>query len=234
MTNPGWAGFKAACGMPALGLFCALASFGALTEDGGMDIWVMVASVALIWSMPALMAFNEMMISMSGLWAMFIAVGFANARNIPMVVTAIPMVRTRPGARWGADLTLAQLMSPTTWVHILVTSEQVPPEMRRRYFLAFSITALAAALAGAVAGFYGVKWLPPSMQPALLLLTPLYLVLIMMSVRRLSGYLAFAAGAIMVPILMTWSVEWGLAAGGLGAGTLGFLLAGEHKGGRTG
>ena len=146
-----------------------------------------------------------------------------------MVVTAIPMVRTRPGIRWGADLTLAQLMSPTTWVHILATSDQVPLEMRRRYFVAFSITVLMAALSGAVVGYFGVRSLPKALQPTLLLLTPLYLVLIMLSVRRLSSYLAFAAGAVAVPALMTWSMEWGLAIGGLGAGTVGFLLAGEHK-----
>ena len=142
MTRPCWAGLKAALGMPAMGLFCALASFGALTEAVGMELWVMIASVLLIWSMPALMAFNEMMVTMSGVWAMVVAIAFANVRNIPMVVTAIPMVRTRPGIRWGADLTLAQLMSPTTWVHILATSDQVPLEMRRRYFVAVSYTHL--------------------------------------------------------------------------------------------
>ena len=229
MTRPCWAGLKAAFGMPAMGLFCALASFGALTEAIGIELWVMIASVLLIWSMPALMAFNEMMVTMSGVWAMVIAIAFANVRNVPMVVTAIPMVRTRPGIRWGADLTLAQLMSPTTWVHILATSDQVPLEMRRRYFVAFSITVLTAALLGAVVGYFGVQSLPKALQPTLLLLTPLYLVLIMLSVRRLSSYLAFAAGAVAVPALMTWSMEWGLAIGGLGAGTVGFLLAGEHK-----
>ncbi|MDP6897154.1 MAG: hypothetical protein QF510_09250, partial [Rhodospirillales bacterium] len=78
-------------------------------------------------------------------------------------------------------------------------------------------------------GYFGVRSLPKAVQSTLLLLTPLYLVLIMLSVRRLSSYLAFAAGAGVVPALMTWSVEWGLAIGGLGAGTVGFLLAGEHK-----
>ena len=94
-----------------MGLFCALASFGALTETVGLELWVMIASVLLIWSMPALMAFNEIMVTMSGVWAMAVAVAFANIRNVPMVVTAIPMVRTQPGIRWGADLALAQFMS---------------------------------------------------------------------------------------------------------------------------
>ena len=229
MTRPLWSGLKAGLGMPAIGLFCALASFGALTEAVGIKLWLMIASVLLIWSMPALMAFNEMLVTMSGVWAMAIAIAFANVRNVPMVVTAIPLVRTRPGIRWVADLTLAQLMSPTTWVHIMVASDQVPLKMRRCYFVAFSVTVLSAAVLGAVIGFFYARSLPSAVQPALLLLTPLYLVLIMLSVHRLSSYLAFAAGAATVPVLMTWSVEWGLAIGGLSAGTVAFLLAGEHK-----
>lgn len=229
MPRPGWAGFKAACGLPALGLFSALAGFGALTESGGMEFWMMMASVVLIWSMPALMTFSEVMVNSGGISAMFIAVAFANVRNIPMVVTALPMVRTVPGIRWLADLTLAQLMSPTTWIHILVTSSTVPLAGRRWYFTVFSITVLSAALAGGAAGYFGVNQLPAEVRPALLLLTPLYLTLIMLSVRKLTGYLSLALGAIFVPMLMTWSVEWGLAAGGLITGTAGFLLGGGHR-----
>ncbi len=229
MSKPGLAGFKAAFGLPAMGLFCALAGFGALSEAGGMDIRLMMTSVILIWSMPALMTFNEVLITSGGISVMFIAVAFANVRNIPMVVTALPMVRTAPGIRWAKDLTLAQLMSPTTWIHILVTSDNVPKTARRQYFTVFSITVLSAALAGALAGYFGVSRLPPEVRPALLLLTPLYLTLIMMSVRKLTGYLSLALGAIFVPIAMHWSVEWGLALGGLVTGTAGFFLGGGQR-----
>ena len=233
MPHPAWAGFKAACGLPAMGLFCALAGFGALTEAGGLPLWMMIASVILIWSMPALMTFNEVMVTAGGLSAMFVAVSFANVRTIPMVVTALPMVRTLPGIRWIADLSLAQLMSPTTWIHILMTGADVPADQRRTYFIVFSITVLAAALAGALVGYYGVNQLPAPIRPALLLLTPLYLTLIMLSVRKRTGYLSLALGAVFVPILMHWSVEWGLAVGGLLTGTAGFFLGGGHKTGTT-
>ena len=71
--------------MPAMGLFCALASFGALTEVHGMELWVMIASVLLIWSMPALMAFNEMLVTMSGVWAMVIAIAFGLKSNLSSI-----------------------------------------------------------------------------------------------------------------------------------------------------
>lgn len=229
MPSPFWAGCKAALGLPATGLFCALAGFGALMEAGGTELWMMIASVVLIWSMPALLTFNELMVTGSGLAAVFVAVLFANSRNIPMVVTALPLVRARPGIRWPEDLALAQLMSPTTWVHILVIGADVPLAGRRRFFMAFSLTVLSAAILGAIAGYTGVHRLPDEIRPALLLLTPLYLALIMLSVRRLTAYLSLALGAIVVPLLMQWSVEWGLAIGGIGAGTAGFLLGGGHR-----
>jgi hypothetical protein len=91
--------------------------------------------------------------------------------------------------------------------------------------MAFAGTIFISAMAGAIAGYLGVGELPKYVATALLLLTPLYVLLIMISVRRLSGYLALAFGGVAVPLLMQWSVEWGLLVGGLGAGTLGFLLA---------
>jgi len=228
MPRPGNAGFRDAVGTPALGLFSALTGYGAMTEAGGMDFLVMLGSVLLIWSMPALMTFNEIATTVGGLWAMFVAVLFANLRNVPMVITSLPMVRSRSGLTW-SDMALAQLLSPTTWIHILVHADRVPKAARRIYFTVFSITVLAAAMIGAVAGYLVVGSLPPALRAALLLLTPLYLLLIIMSVRRLTGYLSLAIGALVVPFLMEWSVEWGLALGGLGAGTAGFLLGGGFR-----
>ncbi|MDD9877837.1 MAG: AzlC family ABC transporter permease [Magnetovibrio sp.] len=225
MPRPLAAGFREALGAPALGLFAALTGYGAMTETVGMDPLVMLASVVLIWSMPALMTFSEVAAAGGGVWVMFVAVTFANLRNIPMVVTALPMVRTEGRLTW-KDMALAQLLSPTTWVHILVFSETLPAPARRRYFVAFSATVLVAAVIGAVAGYAVVGELPKPVATALLFLTPVYLLLIIMSVRRLSGYLSLALGAVALPLLMDWSLEWGLALGGLGAGTAGFVLGG--------
>ena len=70
-----------------------------MTQAGDMDVWVMLGSVVLIWSMPALMTFSEVAVVGGGIWAMFAAVLFANLRNIPMIVTSLPLIRTerRPG-----------------------------------------------------------------------------------------------------------------------------------------
>ncbi|MBT6096071.1 MAG: AzlC family ABC transporter permease [Rhodospirillaceae bacterium] len=228
MPHPFRAGIKAALGAPALGLFVALMGYGALNKGIGIDFAVMWSAVFLIWSMPALMTFSELALSGAGLWAMFIAVIFSNLRNIPMVVTALPLVRAERGLKW-KDLLFAQLLSPTVWVHILVRAQNLPLNARRAFFTAFALTVFVSALAGATVGYFGIGAIPAALGIALLILTPLYLLLIMVSVRKLSSYLALGIGAVAVPWLMQWSVEWGLALGGIGAGTLGFLLGGGHK-----
>jgi hypothetical protein len=224
LPNPITAGLRAALGMPALGLFAALLGYGAMCKAVGLDFTLMWAAIALIWSMPALMTYTELATAGAGLWVMFGAVLFSNLRNIPMIVTALPLVRAERGIGW-KDFVFAQLLSPTVWVHVLVGAQAIHPKSRRPFFMAFAAVIFVSAMAGAAAGYYGVGDLPSALATALLVLTPLYLLLIMVSVRRLSGYLALVLGGIGVPLLMQWSVEWGLAIGGIGAGTLGFALA---------
>lgn len=223
LARPALAGIKAAIGVPALGLFVGLMGYGALNRGLGVEFEVMMGAVFLIWSMPAMMTFSELSVSEVGIWAMFAAVLFANLRNIPMVVTSLPLIREKRGLRWH-DLFFAQLLAPTIWVLVLVQAQRIPLAARRRYFTAMAVAVFVCALVGATVGYFGVGSLPASVAVSLLMLTPLYLLLIMVSVRKLSGYLALGLGALTVPWLMQWSVEWGLALGGIAAGTLGFIL----------
>lgn len=223
VPRPALAGIKAAAGAPAVGLFVGLMGFGALARGVGLDFSVMLGAVALIWSMPALLTFSELAVSGAGMWAMFVAVVFANMRNVPMVVTALPLIREKRGVS-GGDWIFAQLLAPTVWVHILVNAKNLPVTARRPFYVAFSVAVFVSAVIGGFVGYFGVAAVPAALGVSLLMLTPLYLLLIMVSVRKLSGYLALGLGAVAVPWLMQWSVEWGLALGGIGAGTAGFLI----------
>jgi len=227
------AGIRLAIGVPALGLFSALLGYGALAKTIGLDFFVMWSAVAVIWSMPAIMTYSELATAGVGLWVMFGAVLFANLRNIPMVVTALPLVRAERGIGWN-DLLFAQLLSPTVWVHVLLQAQSIPLKARRPFFMAFACAIFVSAMAGGVAGYYGVGDMPPALAAALLILTPLYMLLIMISVRKLSGYIALVLGGIAVPALMQWSLEWGLLIGGIGAGTLGFVFGRVFPNGKRG
>ena len=199
-----------------------------MNQNINFDFSIMLGAVTLIWSMPALMTFTEVASLGASTGTVFVAIVFANLRNIPMIVTALPLIRAEPRIGWN-DLFIAQLLSPTAWVHILLHAHEIPVAMRQNFFTAFSLTIFISALTGASVGYFGTSDLPPEIIKSLLLLTPLYLLLIMVSVRKLSGYLALGLGAFVVPWLMQWSVEWGLVIGGISAGTLGFLLGGGMR-----
>ena len=92
-AHPIWAGVKAGIGVSALGLFAALFGYGSMNFSIGIDFSIMLGAVALIWSMPALMTFTELLSLGAGASTMFIAITAANLRNVPMVITALPLVR---------------------------------------------------------------------------------------------------------------------------------------------
>ena len=139
----------------------------------------------MMWSMPALMTFTDLVSLGAGAGTMFLAITAANLRNVPMVVTALPLVRAEQSIGWN-DLVFAQLLSPTGWVHVLLHASNLPLTARRAFFTAFSLTIFASALAGACVGYFFTGDMPPVMASSLLILTPLYLLLILVVMVGLS------------------------------------------------
>ena len=59
---------------------------------------------------------------------------------------------------------------------------------------------------------------------------PLFAALMMSTARRRSGQWAVVFGAAAVPLAMEWSSDWGMLLGGVGAGTLGFIIGRRFPG----
>ena len=131
LTQPYLAGVKTAVGVPAVSLFVGLFGYGTMNQNINFDFSIMLGAVTLIWSMPALMTFTEVVSLGAGVWTVFVAIVFTNLRNIPMIVTALPLIRVEPKIGWN-DLFIAQLFSPTAWTHSFAcprTSNRSAPEI---------------------------------------------------------------------------------------------------------
>lgn len=223
-ARPFLRGVRDSLGLPAAGLFAALAGYGVLARDAGLDFLLTFVSVVTIWAMPALMAFVELTSAGASPFLVLITLFVINVRNLPMAVSAIPMIRDRPGFRW-SQIVMAQLLSPTSWVQISVVGLRLPPTHRMPYYAGFSLMLLTSGLIGAWIGFAHTEGLPRPLGLALLLLTPLFVLFTMATAPRLSSKLALVIGGLMVPQLMVWDPEIGLVLGGVAGGTAGFLLA---------
>ncbi len=217
-------GLRDSLGMPALGPLSALTGYGVMAREEGLDLLQTLVSVAAIWAMPVLMGFAELVTSGSAPFLVLITLLAIAFRNLPMSMSAIPMIRKTPGFRWNQFL-LAQLLSPMSWVQITVFGRQLEPADRMPYYVAFSLVVLFAGLFGAWIGHSLTVGLHPAIGLSLLLLTPLFVTMTMATSPKLSSRLALLRGGIGVPVFMQWDTDLGLMIGGLVFGTAGFLLA---------
>jgi predicted branched-subunit amino acid permease len=224
-------GLKDSFGLPAIGLVAALTGYGVMARDAGLDLTLTLVSVATVWAMPPLMAFVELLSSGSSLWLYFITLLVISFRNLPMAISAIPMIREKPGFKWHQIL-MAQLLSPTSWVQITVVGRTLIPTDRMPYYVGYSFMLLFCGMLGAWIGFSWTEGLPPALGLALLLLTPLFVILTMATSPKTSSRIALILGGVLVPVLMSWDAELGLILGGLAGGTAGFLVTRRFKAGK--
>lgn len=218
-----WLGARDSLGPPTLGIFAALSGYAVMAREAGLDLTATIVSVATIWTMPALMAYTELLVTGAAVWAFFVALLVISVRNLPMALSAIPIIRRKPGFRWH-HLMMAQLLSPTAWVQVTTVGRTIEPADRAPYYLGFASTLLLAGLLGTWIGYTWAARLHPALGVSLLLFTPLYIIFTMMTSRKRSSLLALLAGCMLVPPLMLYNAEFGLIAGGVTAGTIGFLL----------
>lgn len=222
-------GLKDALGLPAVGLIAALSGYGVMARNAGFDLLFALTSVLTVWAMPVLMGFVELVEASASPWLLFVTLLAIAFRNMPMSVSAIPMIREKPGFRLN-QLLMAQLLAPTAWVQITVIGRTLKPRERMPYYVGFSLTLLLAGMLGAWMGFSWTQGLPPVVGLSLLMLTPLFVIMIMATSPKLSSRLALVAGGVGVPFFMQWDTDWGLILGGLLCGTLGFLVSRSVRG----
>lgn len=221
-------GLKDSLGLPAIGLIAALMGYGVQAREAGLDELIALVAVATVWAMPALMAFVELFSTDASPWLVLITLLVINIRNLPMAVSAVPMIRARPGFKWH-QIVMAQLLSPTSWVQITVVGRHLEPDRRMPYYTGFSVALLFFGLLGAWIGYAWTEGLHPAIGLSLLLLTPLFVILTMATSPKRSSSFALVIGCALVPVLMLWNAELGLIFGGLAAGTCGFLLGRRRK-----
>lgn len=210
-------------GVPALAISAALTGYGVMARENGLDLAVTVASVLSLWGLPAMMTYAELAGAASGPVLMAVTIALINIRTLPMVVAALPLIRDGRDLRW-THFIYAQFVSPTNWAQIASMQGRLSGPERPPYFLGFSLVMWVFVTVGTILGYeFGVA-LPAFMGLSLLFLTPFFVFLMMSTSQRRGGQWAVAIGAVLVPLAMMVSDDWGMLIGGLGAGTIGFHL----------
>lgn len=221
------AGARAAIGAPALVLGASYVGFGAFVHQSGLNFFQGVASSITGWALPGQIALIEIFAAGGSLLAAAVAVGLANARLMPMVVTLLPILRegeTAAKPRLIHYLS-AHFIALTGWAVAMQRCPDMAPGQRLPFFLGFTLVIWFSTLFCTALGFFLVDLLPPTVTLGLVFLNPLYFMLLFtVDIVRRDRRWALLIGVVLGPLLHVITPEWGLLITGLGGGTLAFLI----------
>ena len=219
---------------PGLGLFVSMIGFGALCQTNGFDwLFVMIATFG-IWGLPGQMAMVDLYASGAGLFGVLFGVGLINARMLVMTLSALPVIRPGQQKFSALNLLIAQILAVTSWAQIMRMASQLGHKQRLLYFMTFAGSVYIFGGMGAGVGYFAADLLPRPAVLALLILSPVYIFLLLLSAPQRREQLAILFGCISVPSISFFvSPDWGPLLGGLFGGSLAWFLMRPDSGHAT-
>lgn len=223
-SSLGWflAGFAHVVSVPSLILMASFMGFAGLAREAGITVEQLVVMVALVWAMPSLLILVGVITAGGGVATIAIAVFLSAVRLLPMVVAWVPVVRDDDTPRWKL-IFLSHFVAVTSWVFSMVELPSLPRRARVPFFAGFAIALKLACLIVVVVVFFLVGQFPPFVSVGLVLLTPLYFLLSMLSAARLaSDKAAMMLGLALGPVFYVATPGLDLLWTGLVGGTLAY------------
>ena len=214
-------GIKEALGVPALSIFANMTGFAAIAREAGFDVSQAMVTSALVWGMPGQVAMASLHMAGASALVVFTAVALANMRMMLMVVSGMDMtgLRDQPLPLW-KKLGLMQMLAITSWVHIGQVDDQFSKPALLRYFIAFAAVIYIAGIIGTGFGYYISDFVSDDVLRIILAITPMYILMMVVTARQKLNRLAGLCGGILCPLSYPFIGEWGILLGGIIGGTL--------------
>lgn len=226
-----WGGVREAARVPMLIMGASFVGFGSMIKDMDWSIWLALYSTFSTWALPGQIAMAEMAASGAPLLAIVLAVGFINARLLPMVASLLPQVR-RPGIPTWAYYATAMLIAATSWVGTMRRMPDLLPEQRFSYLLGYGLLLYLGSPLFTALGYMLAGNVPTPVTLALIYLNPLYfMVLFLVDLRARTKVLALIFGTILGPLTFILVPDWSLVATGLIGGTVAWAFGRTPKAG---
>jgi predicted branched-subunit amino acid permease len=212
-----WAAFS----IPGVSIFANMVGFAAIARQAGFDLPMTLATTLLVWGMPGQVAMASLHIAGASLLVIFTAVALANMRMLLMSISGMEMMALNEGRHpfWQKVL-LMQMLAITSWVQIGMVEGRYSKPGLVRYFAGFASVIYALGMLGTLAGYYLSDWASPDVLRAVLVITPLYILLMVINARRMLNRVAGVAGGALCPVFYPVLGEWSILIGGIAAGTM--------------
>ncbi len=202
-------------------LFATYVGVGALAHDYGFSFVWLCLSTLLVWAAPAQVILIALLGTGAALVEVAIAVTLTAVRLLPMVVSLLPLMRTKETPTFRLLLP-SHFTAISMWVECLRLLPSIPVEQRIPYANGMSFGFVSSAMIGGAVGFYLTGGVPAVLAAALLFITPLsFMISVLRNSREIFEKLAFVLGLVIGPVLAYQAVELDL----MWTGIIGGLLA---------
>ncbi len=219
------AGSARAFSVPGAVLFGSFVGFGALARASGLELGQSLFMTAFIWALPSQVVLVDQIGSGAGLVASAVAVTLTAIRLLPMTVSVLPVVASRSHSI-PLKMLMAHFVAVTVWIETMRRVPDLSRDVRVPYYLGLSFTLVSICMVANALGFSLSGSVGVPVAAALVLLTPLYFLLSMLTAAKASvDWLAVAAGICLGPVFYTYAPGLDLLWTGLVGGTLAFGLS---------
>jgi predicted branched-subunit amino acid permease len=218
----GWGMRSVTSTVLTLVLFATYLGIGALAHDTHFSLGWALASTVLIWAGPAQIILISTLGSGATAVQAAIAVTVSAIRLFPMVVSVLPMIRSRGTKR--RQLVLAtHFIAVTLWVECFRLLPKVPRQRRIAFTHGLGIGLCGVCLFATTLGYGLAASLPQLFGAAILLLTPLaFLLSTARNCRQLADVLALVLGLALFPLAASWHTGVDILISGVSAGTIAY------------
>jgi predicted branched-subunit amino acid permease len=226
-TRPLWfmEGARQALSGPMVVVAVSLLSVGGLARDAGFSVEIAVASTILLWAGPAQVLFFGAVAAKTSWPAIAFTISLSSVRFVPMVVSLLPMLRTR---RTGLPTLMlaAHCIAVTVWAEGIRRIPLVPRDARLAFFFGFAFVCFLGTSISTAIGYVLIGELPRPLAAGLLFMTPIYFVATLTrNAKRPIDRWALVLGLALAPLTETFAPRGlDLLVLGLVAGTGAWLI----------
>lgn len=200
--------------------------FGAMAYIMGVTLHDTLINEIGIHGLPGQINHINVTATGGGFLLTFLAVGFANFRMFPMVISTMGFIQeernlNKPFWVW---MILMHGCVSTTWIRTLALCEDLNAEGRYTFYKTMAMTYLVTVPLAILIGFVLIQNIPQPWNIVLAILTPLFLFIQGVSATHRDSMTASALGFITIvglyPVLNLWAV----ILGGIGSSLTAYAL----------
>jgi len=223
--NPFKKGILTGFGFPGIGMSAAMFGFGVFAGEAGLDLYLCIGSLIILWSMPGMVIFVSLYTAGTPIFLLFTTVLLANMRQFFLVLSGMTLMNIH-GHKipFISKLFWAHLISPTGWAELIKIKNEFQEKDLLSFFRGLSLALITINTFTTIIGFKLYDILPTDIVSIPVFIMPLYITILMLRAVELYYRIAVVSGGIIGPILYPYIGDWSIIIGGLVGGTLGLLI----------